>query len=376
MPSHEPRTPRRLDWIVSAVILALLAMLFSPALAQNVGDARRNTCLNHCKMISFALLYHETAHKYFPAASTAEWSVKPGNDGDTERAGYSWHTLILPFLEQQKLYAAIQSDSPKLEKAPLAVRIAGPNGEVVAATTPIESFLCPEFAGTPVVDITASGYKAGDGGAPALTNYLALSASHLVKDGAGKSGLGGGPSPNKSIQGDGVLAFFSKSALDSAGSFVKLLGVSQAGIRDGTSNTLVFSESREQTYAAWIDGQVSWVVAAWPQNPEGPRLLKNAIHPEAPDALGWAQDQKAAVVSPLTKQRFGISDDEAGVYLPQAMWSGGSDRKFGPSGNHAGVAMHAFADGHCKGIVDTIDATVYVHLTTRAGREMVEEGAF
>ena len=149
-----------------------------------------------------------------------------------------------------------------------------------------------------------------------------------------------------------------------------------ASIRDGTSNTLVFGESREQAFAAWIDGQVTWVVAAWPQNPEAPQPLKNAANPNAPATIGWPDDQRPAVVSPLAMQRFGTPDDQAGVYLPEEMWSGWSDRKFGPSGNHEGVAIHTFADGHSKAIADTIDATVYLHLVTRAGQEVINEADF
>ncbi len=370
MQHHERRSFRRTDLYVAAACLSLLAMLFSPVLAQNVDDARLNTCMNHCKQMALGLLNHEAAKGFFPAASTAELSSPPGNDGETERAGYSWQTMTLPFMELQATYNVIRSASENFTKAPLAVRVKSGGDEIVAATNPIEIFLCPAFAGEPTVDVAASDYKSGDGGAPALTNYFAVSASHLAKGDGDVWLLGGSPTPEAVIQGDGVLAMFSKAGLDAAGSFVKIRGTTFAAIRDGSSNTFLFGEGREQAYAAWIDGQVAWVVAAWPQNPDEPQKIADPAEPTAQPTLGWTEAQRAANFATIAKQKFGVAEADAGVYLPEAMWSGTKDRKFGPSGNHLGIAMHSFADGHSKRIADTIDPAVYMHLTTRAGQEI------
>jgi hypothetical protein len=66
--------------------------------------------------------------------------------------------------------------------------------------------------------------------------------------------------------------------------------------------------------------------------------------------------------------------DQAGVYLPEAMWSGSKDRQYGPTANHPqGVAAHGWADGHVRFISEDIDRDVYLWLTTRAGGEVLGE---
>jgi hypothetical protein len=375
---------RPADWCMAVACLALLAMLFSPVLAQNVDQSRRNACMDNSRLLTMGLLNYESAKGFFPTASTAPLEGRPGNDGGDEPPGYSWQTMILPFMNEMTLYNALAA-TDKFASPPFALRVNGVNGEVIGATLVVDRFVCPNFAGQPVVDVGASDYKADEaaGGAPALTNYFALSSSHMVKH--EEAWLlaptpavipGGGdlvaPNPKAVIQGNGVLPFISKAGLDdAAGDWRRIRGVTFAGIRDGSSNTLFFGESREQAYAAWIDGQVAWVVAAWPQNPTPPRMIPDPA-PETP-TLGWDDADKAPNFAAMVQQRFGLAGDGAGVYLPEAMWSGTKDRKFGPSGNHVGVAIHGFADAHCEALADTIDAAVYMHLTTRAGSEVVDE---
>jgi hypothetical protein len=386
MPTQESRAPRRSDVAVALVSLSLLAMLFAPVLAQEQDGARKNSCLNNCKRLTLGLLNHESARGFFPTASRAAWEAAPGNDSDPKHAGYSWQVQILPFMENFPLYMSMQANSAKFTQPPLSVVGKGADGTAasarpinLAATVQLAEVLCPAFAGSPVVDVAASDYKVDEqrGGAPAITNYFPTSASHLVKHDDGAWRLAGQLQPRALVQGNGILAFFSQKALDDSGSFTKLRGNTQASIRDGTSNTLFFAESREQAYAAWIDGQVAWVVAAWPQNSAPPQLMRGpGESPPAPEKLGWEPaDLLIGVTPPLKKQRFGATADEAGVYLPEAMWSGTKDRKFGPSGNHPGVAAHAFADGHARMLSETLDPVVYLHLVTRAGMELIPNGA-
>ena len=45
---------------------------------------------------------------------------------------------------------------------------------------------------------------------------------------------------------------------------------------------------------------------------------------------------------------------------------------WGPSSDHSGgVVLHAWGDAHVTAIPDTTDATLYIQLVTRAGREPV-----
>jgi hypothetical protein len=379
MPAFERRTLTRTDLLVATATLLLLAMLLAPSLAQQAGDARRESCANNVKMQMMAILNYESTRAYFPTASTAPISEPPGNDSAEGLPGYSWQAQLLPFLEQAPLYNALRENSVKFTLPPLGIAGREAGQGPLAATMQVPEFLCPGFAGEPVVDIAASDYKADEtrGGAPALTNYFALSGTHLIEeDGAWRPV---GP-PNAHIQGNGVMPLFSQTAFDqqppdAAPKWTRIRGITFAAISDGSSNTLVFCESREQAYAAWIDGQVAWTVAAWPQNSQPPGEIEPS-GANAPKLLGWTADALEDNGVTISKQPHGMADADAGVYLPEAMWSGSKDRKYGPSGNHPGVVAHGFADGHVKFLADNIDANVYLWLTTRAGREVVDEAIY
>ncbi len=43
--------------------------------------------------------------------------------------------------------------------------------------------------------------------------------------------------------------------------------------------------------------------------------------------------------------------------------------EFGPSSDHSGLVLHAFGDAHVQSIDQAIDATLYIQLCTKAGKE-------
>jgi hypothetical protein len=42
---------------------------------------------------------------------------------------------------------------------------------------------------------------------------------------------------------------------------------------------------------------------------------------------------------------------------------------WGPSSDHPGVVLHAWADAHVSSIEETVDPVLYIQLVSRAGRE-------
>src|SRR5262249_47627672 len=104
---------------------------------------------------------------------------------------------------------------------------------------------------------------------PSVTNYVALSASHVECLFAKRpEGATSAEPPNGVIiPGSGVRDNFP----------------------DGMARTLILIESREQKYAAWYDGSVNWCVAYWPD-------AKNKPHrdPKATPPLPyWTVDEKS-----------------------------------------------------------------------------------
>lgn len=94
-----------LEWVVVGAIIAVLAALLLPRVQSSSGpdSGRRERCRNNLKQIGLALhLYHE---KY----GTAPPAYLVDKDG---RPTHSWRVLILPFLDQNELYAKYRFDEP------------------------------------------------------------------------------------------------------------------------------------------------------------------------------------------------------------------------------------------------------------------------
>jgi len=95
------RTLTRLA-VGGAAALVLLA-LFLPAVRTSRGAARRAQCVNNLKLIGLAMRnYHEVYGRYPPAAIV---------DGDG-RPLLSWRVAILPFIDNNALYAKFRLDEP------------------------------------------------------------------------------------------------------------------------------------------------------------------------------------------------------------------------------------------------------------------------
>lgn len=88
--------------IVFSVIGLLLALLL-PA-PRRVGDSgRRERCRNNVRQLALALNLYYDQYKTFPPAYSVDAHGK---------ALHSWRTLILPFLDEKKLYDSIDLTKP------------------------------------------------------------------------------------------------------------------------------------------------------------------------------------------------------------------------------------------------------------------------
>ena len=112
---------------------------------------------------------------------------------------------------------------------------------------------------------------------------------------------------------------------------------------DGTSNTVVFAETRDLTSSVWIDGTSAAVAARW-------------FNPTAPPT--FAGNTAAINYTP---------------YFPGGVFPNSIGQLFGPSSRHPGGAQHAFVDGSVQFLKQTIDVTVYDALATKSGGDVVGE---
>ena len=101
--------------------------------------------------------------------------------------------------------------------------------------------------------------------------------------------------------------------------------------------------TREPVYAAWIDGQATWVVGLDPA--EAGAMQSDGI--------------PGADLTMLNKLNYSIAA------LGDA-WPGRALRDYGPSSQHNGLVHHAFADGHAQSLDENIDPSVYYRYITRS----------
>lgn len=371
------------ECIVAFTALSVLAAALAPALAQSRDNSDRARCLSNARQIALACLNYESARRYYPLASTTLVTSKPASFGDADAAGFSWLVTTLPFLGQEpatRYYDRLAQTSNSFRNAPFDPAVTSPGNieNLPTRDLVIETFLCPSFVATlnaPAADATNPVTMTK---LPAISNYHALAASHFFNaQGIGRmvppeqlvAGTDGRAAPSTPYEGNGALPF--PGAL---GGQVVQRGLRLSQITDGLSRTLLFVETVEPEFAAWLDGQVTWCISAWPGTPNPPALLPQADPSDAP-LLGWNADQLPTNWTSLGKRWSPDANRPTPPYLSANRWSGGKDRTWGPSSYHGNRVMHAFGDGHAEMLSLDIDKNAYLHLATRAGRETIPDGA-
>jgi len=129
--------------VCGGILLALLL----PAVQAAREAARRAACANNLKQIGLAMHCYHDANKCFPPAFIPDENGKPK---------HSWRVLLLPYMEEQALYAQYRFDEPW----------DSPNNKALAARMP-SVYRCPSDS-----DMTAG-----------KTSYAMLVGPHAISDG-------------------------------------------------------------------------------------------------------------------------------------------------------------------------------------------------
>jgi Tfp pilus assembly protein PilE len=384
---HEPkRVTFTLKNLLAVVLIAsLLLALLAPAIQAAREASRRNECAARVKTIGLGLQMHHDAFKRFPAlsnqgdpAGSADvWHTAPGavfspntrtpngyTQSPASAAGYSWLVMILPYLEQQDLFDDIEAASQSFRyEAFSAMGVSGKPFSSTSsagshfATTQLDALVCPSFHGStistassgtarPAVTIAAYAKLFNGTTRPAvgvaITNYVALSATHLACMGPGPVGANLWEPAN--------------------GTIVPGKGLNMKAVLDGTSRTLIVCETKEPTVNSWYDGTVGWTVGTNPSASSQPIVdnLTNSwvFPPDTNHACGL---------------NFGPGSDGQPLFAPHGTTAAQREPvSWGPSGDHSGgVVMHLACDASVHAITSDIDPPLYLRLITRAGREPV-----
>jgi len=332
-------------------------------------------------------------------------------------AGYSWMVRLLPFLEENVISQNIANVSKKYAYPAFAMTGGTPSkglrfqaaGGMPSfyrhfATIDLDQVRCPSFAGDPASIATAVYSRFGSDGvdppspAPSppwaviTTNYKGMAATHMAcLVGPNSMSTFVQTMPPSAEPPNGILIPPSDKLTQ---------GVSIRQIVDGTSKTIILVESKEQRYSSWYDGSASWVTAIpLGQNSAGGLGMGTLYAPAQPQKFTRSVAGSTIVTNfwdfprdgssnytngPVSGLNYGPKTDnnvnfvnritDAG--LPATADTSADGRKifWGPSSDHSGgIVMHAWGDAHVSGLTEDTDPMLYMHLTTRAGREAASE---
>ena len=112
-----------IELIIVSLISAVLAALLLPATQQAREAARRSACKNNLKQLALALHNYADTHNCFP----------PGYISVKNKNQLGWGTMILPFIEEARLYQKIDKNEDwNMTRASLQ-----------AAKSTINVYICP-----------------------------------------------------------------------------------------------------------------------------------------------------------------------------------------------------------------------------------------
>ncbi|TWT31893.1 DUF1559 domain-containing protein [Blastopirellula retiformator] len=218
--------------VVIAIIGVLIALLL-PAVQQAREAARRMGCQNNLKQMGLGLHNYHDTHGKLPAAYYGRYanaaSVATGRVG-FGAPGWGWGVMIMPFIEQQNLYDALDMTSYQVRASthqPLS-------------QTPLSVYRCPSDTGDDL-NSTPNRWEHG------TSNYLGNYGSKNIATTATIPGAGY----------DWGNYEKTETGMFSANSAVKLRDVI-----DGTSNTVMLGEVVYGEY-----GGVSRRGGLWVGNP-------------------------------------------------------------------------------------------------------------
>jgi len=297
-----------IELLVVIAIIAVLIALLLPAVQQAREAARRTQCKNNLKQMGLAIHNYEGSHRVFPPSSISGfgrgvWNYPGTGPADPNIRLHSFASLILPYVDGANLYNTIDYNVSALSPV-----------NRNAASQILSFYRCPSYSGpdfsTDPLYVTTAGFDKF-----AIRNYVALGAKTVL-------------SLSGAIPAEGVMYPLSKTGF--------------RDITDGTSNTIMIAESREERASVWIDGTTATVAARY-MVPVPPTFAGNTT------SINYRP------------------------YFQGGIFPNSIGQEYGPSSRHVGGAHHLLCDGSVRFISENIDVVLYDSLTTRNGGEVVGE---
>jgi prepilin-type N-terminal cleavage/methylation domain-containing protein/prepilin-type processing-associated H-X9-DG protein len=313
-----------IELLVVIAIIAVLIALLLPAVQAAREAARRMQCVNNLKQLGLAIQnYNDT-----------NGSIPPTSNGAANSNDFSMKGRLLPFMEQTALFNSLNMSLTY-----------GTVQNTTVSYTKVNGFLCPSDTNVPDPTWGNSNYP----------NNLGIMQI------GGANGLIDGPADRMAAASDGPTVTF-------------------ATIKDGLSNTIIFSE--------WIMGRNLGGVIA------GPNVIYTA--PVAQPTTYNPSTFNATAASCQTSTTY--FDDRKGVqWLNHLAGRGGGYTQLmtpnkrgcvfndglhtdhtivGATSFHSGGVNVLFLDGSVKFVKDSVSTTSWWAIATKDGGEVVSADSY
>jgi hypothetical protein len=339
--------------LVIAIIGIAIALLL-PAVQAAREAARRIQCTNHLKQWALAAQMFHHSRDAFPYARKFDGHSMsiPGGWGDPlwqQNYTYGWYVNLLPYVEAQNVYALYEN----LEKT-------GPAGGVnwgtadnplkQARTSPLAINFCPSDRGVAINTTTVDFWVRTRG------NYVGC---------VGAGNMYGEPL-GSGLAGRGVFSVNKNQAFGEPGR--GLLKTRIANVRDGCSNTILFSEVLNTRIIEKYGGNPGDIISSSMAG----SLFSTYTMPNSavPDWVWYC---------PSANQGHVHNDGGNDTDYPapcQGSISPDTGTYAAARSMHPGGVQGALADGSVRFVSEVVEPAVWWAVGTRSGGEMLETGKF
>jgi prepilin-type N-terminal cleavage/methylation domain-containing protein len=165
------RLPPRSRWaftlielLVVIAIIAVLIGLLLPAVQRVREAAAATRCKNNLKQIGLAFHQHHEVNGVFPSGGlswTADRVMNGPVPANYTTQAWGWGYQILPWIEQENLW-----------KVPPGNNQSPSTGDMLIASTPVPTYICPSLRGPTVFPYAQANWSSVTGGMRAMTDYV------------------------------------------------------------------------------------------------------------------------------------------------------------------------------------------------------------